>query len=356
MKTFTAIAIFMVLLCSCKSKTVVVTKFDIFEDFDVTTDLTDYEIVTSDLLTPSRIVVLDSLVFASEWQSDPMIVCYDMETQTINRFLRKGRGPGEVSNLLRLYAGGDSTIQATVDPGGLFIYNKADIRNAVMPDEIISLKEGYSAFNSIVKAGPGSVIFMGKDPENTKSPKTRFCIYDLKTDRVHCFGEYPSRDENVKNIPAEDFSRQTAYQGDVVVRPDGSRAVAFYLYAVGFDIIDIKERTVVQSKFYQYPTVSSEYIPEIQANVIRRVPESYRGFINAFCSNDYIYFLYTDKTFGEADSTTGRHILKYDWDGNPVCHYVLDEEVNSFTMDKSEENLYATRIDENSGYLIRYKI
>lgn len=330
-------------------------EFDIFGDFSETKYLTNFEIVSSSFLYPQDIVIIDSLVIANERDSDPMIVRFNMSTQSSDKFLRKGRGPGETTNLLSVRAYGDSLIQASVDPETLFIYDIYDIDKR-LPIEIISLKQGSYAFSTITKTGTGDLIYCGKDPENKKSDNTRFCIYEPRTDSVYCFGEYPSEDNGIKDIPAEDFSRPTAYQGNIIVKPDNSKAVAIYLYAVGFDIINIEERSVLLSKFYQYPQITTTWIPDLNINAVRRIPEAYRGFIDSFCSNEHIYFLYSGKTFNESNYSSGRHILKYDWNGKPVCHYILEEDVDTFAMDKNEENIYATKIDEEAGYLIRYGI
>jgi len=340
--------------CACGVREYNTFDFEIFEDFPSEANLVKEEIVLSDLLYPRGLVLIDSLLFINERQSDPMIVCYNTMTGVKTSFLRKGRGPGETTNLLNVVAYGDSMIQATVEPETLFIYSADSIRNATLPTDIISLKAGHYGFSTITKVGLRSLIYIGKDVDNKKSNNTRFCIYDTKTGQVDCFGEYPIDDKSLKHIPAEDFSRPTAYQGEIIVKPDGSSAVAFYFYAVGFDIIDIDKREITTSKFYQYPGVTSSYIPEIGANAIRRVPKAHTGFIDSFVSNDHIYFLYSDKRFEDSRYSSGKHILKYDWKGIPVGHYVLDEEIDTFTIDKDERYLYATTTDLENTLLIRY--
>ena len=75
MKTIKVLIIlsFIFLFCSCNYKRNV--GFEIFGDFAVVSNLDDYEIITSDLLYPTGIVLLDSVLFINEYKSDPMIVC-----------------------------------------------------------------------------------------------------------------------------------------------------------------------------------------------------------------------------------------------------------------------------------------
>jgi len=224
-----------------------------------------------------------------------------------------------------------------------------------MPTEIVHLKRGYIAHASIAKLDDEKLIYSGKDPYDERTNHTRFSIFNFLSDSVYCFGEYPSEDKEIDKIPSTGYNRLTAYQGNITVKPDKRKAVMIYYYAVGFDIIDITTQTIAISKMYQYPMVDLLTIPNTNIQGIKNNSESYRGFIDLFCNDYFIYVLYSDKTF-EENYREGRHILKYDWDGNPVCRYILSEEISSFTIDKYEKNLYATRNDEEFGYIIRYQM
>lgn len=180
-----------------------------------------------------------------------------------------------------------------------------------------------------------------------------FCIFENRNLTV---GEYPAEDVSIEKFPTENNCKLNAYQGTPVLKPDRSKSVVTYYYAVGFDIIDLETLRLEQSLFYQYPQVEASYIPELKTHAIKRDMNSLRGFLDAWCSDDFIYFLYSGKTFSDPNHTAGKYILKYNWSGEPLCLYELDRDIACFALDKDETTLYAGLSEEESSRIICYSL
>lgn len=159
----------------------------------------------------------------------------------------------------------------------------------------------------------GMFLYVGRNQDDDGPNMHRFCIWQEETGKIETFGTYPADGRIIDKLPADDFSRPTAYHGTAELSPDRSKAVVTYYYAVGFDILDLPGCRISNSVFYQYPQVESVTIPQLKVQAVRRVPESFRGFLDCSCNNEHIYVLYSAKKFSEADCNIGSYILKYDW-------------------------------------------
>lgn len=343
-------------LFSCEKHNSVST-IDVLKQFSKTIELSQPEVLISDLLDPAGIIKLDSLLVISEPMNDPMLTMYSISGKHIANFLRKGRGPGETSNLLFATSYTDSTFQVTVDPESVFLYKMKDVLSGkTLPYCEFNLPIGKYAFSTILKYNDDDYLYIGKDSEKHDNNDNRFCVYHADSKTIDSFGVYPEKDESIVEFPTEDYSKLNAYQGRPVLKPDHSKSVISYYYAVGFDIIDLKTLHIEKSLFYQYPQVEVSYIPELKINAIKRDLNSLRGFLDVWCNDDSIYFLYSGKFFSNSDHSAGKYILKYNWDGEPLCIYQLDQEISCFTLDKGETTIYAGLSEGMSACIICYSL
>lgn len=112
----------------------------------------------------------------------------------------------------------------------------------------------------------GLFLYVGRNQDDGPNMH-RFCIWQEETGKIETFGTYPADDRIIDKLPADDFSRPTAYQGTAELSPDRSKAVVTYYYAVGFDILDLPGRRISNSVFYQYPQVESVTIPQLKVGL-----------------------------------------------------------------------------------------
>lgn len=331
---------------------------DVLAQFSDRVSLDCRDTVVAHLVNPMGVVfAADSLLVVSEPQGSPMILIYDLSGRLVQGFLRRGRGPGETSNLLRTSLCSPASIQASVDPETVYIYDiDRLLEGDIQPREEFALPSGAYAFPSISVLDSTHLLYVGKDPSGEPAEEHRFCIYNTVTGITETFGSYPEEDRLIKEFPADDFSKPTAYQGTPVFSPDHSKAVVIYYYAVGFDILDMDGRRIDRSVFYQYPQAEAEWLPEIETHVVRRNPDSQRGFLDCWCNDEHIYLLYSGKTFSQPDYGEGKYILRYGWDGSPQRLYELEHEASCFTVSADESSIYSVVQDREEAYVVRYDI
>ena len=343
--------------CAC-CKNITPSGTDVLSQFSDRVGLDCRDTVIAPLVNPMGVVfAADSLLVVSEPEGSPMILIYDLSGRRIQGFLRRGRGPGETPNHLRTALCSPNSIQASVDPETVYIYDiDSLLEGDVLPRDEFTLPSGTYAFPSISVLDSIHLLYVGKDRSKEPAVEHRFCIYNTSTGVTETFGSYPEDDRLIKKFPTDDFCKPTAYQGTVVISPDHSKAVVIYYYAVGFDILDIEERRLDKSVFYQYPQTEVEQIPEIETHVVRRNPDSLRGFLDCWCNDEHIYVLYSGKTFSQPGYGEGKYILRYGWDGSPQRLYELEHETSCFTVSADESSIYSVVQDSEDAYVVRYDI
>lgn len=322
----------------------------ILDDFSSVIILKDEICVTDSCVAPQNVVLMDDFLFYKEKAQNKLLRRLDLNTGEMLEFLSKGNGPGEVTNVIRL-AVSDSLLQIFVDPESVLCYSPNDLdKNLIYPSKEIRMPLGQSAFASAFKVND-KLFYSGKI---TETDTCRYCVYDIDKDSLYSFEGFPKIDFNIQDFPSNDMSKQLAYQGDFVFSPRQDKIFFFFFYGLGFEVIDADNWKVMHRTIYQYPNVKLKHIDQLNINKVERNPDSFCGFIDACATDDYIYVLYTNKTFKE-DYSSGKHILQYDWKGKPKVHYISEYDLNSISVDERNNAIYATTNEENAR-IIKYKI
>lgn len=322
-------------LLSCGNKMQPINLSDL--DKVQTISLFEPRIIAKGFINPSDIISFDTLIFISDRYSEDMIQVYSIDGQYIRGLLKSGRGPGESTNLLKLFNGFGNNICACVANETIYMYDIGDIlAGKSQPYRTIKLPNGHNAYSSIAIT-ESELLYVGRNPTDIKENKTLYCSYNYINNETRYFGSLPAIDPNVDNYPTNDFTIQTIYQGEPMCRPDGNKLVVPYYYSLGFEIIDISDNKVETSKLYTVPDVDIIEIPELCYNVVKRKENSLVGFLDIRCTQDYFYLLYSGKNFGHPTYNQGNIILKYDWKGCLQKKYILDREIYSFCLSDNED-------------------
>ena len=96
-------------LLSCGNKMQPINLSDL--DKVQTISLFEPRIIAKGFINPSDIISFDTLIFISDRYSEDMIQVYSIDGQYIRGLLKSGRGPGESTNLLKLFNGFGNNIK-----------------------------------------------------------------------------------------------------------------------------------------------------------------------------------------------------------------------------------------------------
>lgn len=278
---------------------------------------------------PYGFVVADSSViaFSSSMGQEQLFSC-NLKDGARHYSLKFGRGPGESLHANSIQLIGDS-VYVAVDPGMIYSYGRDDLtsRSNVMPR---SSRRG----NGMVAAG-GSVISFSRNIDD-ESNSMMYCT-ESKAD-TSWWGVFP-KDEI--SYPSGDESKQTAWQGKMVLSPDGSHGLFLFYYALGFDIIEVSSKTV-SHHVWLTPQVSVNHVDVLGVNVIKPDKSFVRNFIDATAAYDGFYALYTP-------DGTKKYVLSYNWDGVPVKAYEVGRKSRLIYVEPDGRTVYLLSADENGS-------
>ncbi|MBE9488368.1 MAG: hypothetical protein IMY73_04195 [Bacteroidetes bacterium] len=354
MKNFIKIQFLLIFaITSCSEKKV----NNCLDDFEETKNLKTEEIVLQNIDSESRnMIMFDSLCVLSSNFDETYLSMYNINSKKTIKWLNKGRGEGEILHFSDMHKYNDSILYVDAEPKMCLMFNIHDIEKGDYKC-LKNVKYSLRPSRNTVLVNDSTVIYQGEN-SSKDCLDNRFCMENIKTNKFVSFGEFPKEDEIIFTLPKENSVWFITYQGNIRYNKKKKRAVLFYYGAVGFEIMDTQKQKMEVSKFYQYPIVTITRIecPEFTANRAENVKSSKRGFIDGSCTDTAIYFLYSDKTFEEENKGMGVYVLKYDWKGNPIKKYILDTEITSFSLSEDEQYLYGLSSNDESEFVIKYKL
>ena len=163
---------------------------------------------------------------------------------------------------------------------------------------------------------------------------------------------YPSWAET-RNIPWTALPQ--LHSKHVAHSPDGQRVVV----AMGsHGLLSFLNRT--ESGVEEYKQIKYHpplfHITERGGSAFSR--DNVRGFVDVACDDNYIYALYSGRTINSygAESGYGKHLLVYDWAGNPIRRYILDIPLLwRIYFDRERNRIYGIA-NNPEGVLVQYQL
>lgn len=264
---------------------------------------------------------------------------------------RTGRGPGEVINIGSVQVLGDI----------LYVYDVSRAETAVL-DLGASIRECRQVLARTAPEPfsggallrpfrlhryPGGVLVVGLFDDGTW-----YASFDSRGEECGKVAqiEYDAT-EGMTSVEKSSFHLSSSFS----VRPDGGKAVCSMSVGGAFSIADIGPEGTVETvrKVYYAPQLSkSEGGRAVSPSYS---PENRRTFCGAASDERSIYLLYSGKSAldGAGPQYQCRHLLVYDWEGNPVRRYELSAELNSFCL--TGTTVYGVS-SYPSGRLYRYEL
>jgi len=270
---------------------------------------------------PRDILSTSNYIIMSEPMLDKVISLYDMTTRKFTRFLTKGQGPDELTDVFQIGAYNDSSFYAQ-DNQRQFVYSfDGDFAH---PSQKLKLPE-----NSGISSYYDRDICI-----HCQRAEKPFVLHDLKNQSHHEFGETIT----MKNCPSKDlqFMLQIAITGNARVKKMAWTSLLYDILEI-YDFSDTANIKTVKRYVGDLPPAQlREGRPSLATN-------------NKFCTNSitsddkYIYALYIGQTGEEREKSKDspcNKILVYDWDGNPVKMLKVDKEIRHISANEKQQTLY----------------
>lgn len=307
---------------------------------------------------PIQILAHDSLIFINEFRNDQLLYVYNAKSgELISRSANVGKGPNEFLPPIMI-SFDKSYDKLNIYDRSQSFYGEYKLSNSLgleLVGEKIRFNSGHSRVYKLDSTSFFSSGFFDKG---------RFCMYAKDEDTEIEMGEYPDLDIRVRgsdlsNDEIDNNIKEMIFQAKFGVRPDSHYFVACGILTGILEIYEIRGDTFIKKKeirerdYVDLDDFSNGTI--IKADIALSYP---RGFSDVFVTQEYIYVLYSGRSQKEFPyrSHLGSSILVFDWQGNPIWRFDVDEELKCITLNYSSNTVYAINVGEKEAGVIFYDL
>ena len=304
------------LMQSCEKKETGIT-------FRLSEEVTCEQIDTLSIGFPIVMVMNNDNLFIVDFH-EPMIIHYNLQDKKFDRFLYKGRGPGETMPPITLYAN-------PCDDNKLYRYSKQEYTMGFYPLDSLSLF--VPLFK--VKYGYYDVIPFEKDRYLAAvKDDQRYSILNSDGEVIDSFGDWPDffKGENLIPFDAKSMFHQVRFVNSYPKK----KIVAVSTHVL--DIIDYSlnvtnasiKRVLLAPYDYDYGSGSSLYAFGKDGIII--------GVSSVTCDDQHIYLLLDSGIIGEENIGVKKEIWILDWNGQPEKKLILDVDIMKITAYPLSDN------------------
>ena len=209
--------------------------------------------------------------------------------------------------------------------------NTRILKRLKFPKSIPSLRQSFVTKDSLLLAGILEVSRYGR----------RFVSYDLASKETRFFGELPDVKRNAQ-------LKEMLYSFVSDIRPDQSRyAIAMHNFN-RIEIYDSQGKTIctIGESFDRAKKIRNKDI--LQNNLT----DYYTGIV---ATNQYIFALKIDGSAKNFTQEKEVYVEVFDWDGNPVHRFILQEYAQGVAYDEDSKVLYSVN-HWTHGNIYKYDI
>ena len=288
---------------------------------------------------PNAMALSDSILAVIDAKSDSMLLFFNIKT---GKYLRKagvrGQGPSEFTVISSLSSCGESAFS-------FYDMNKKKFycTNAITEDDV-----QFTSVFSVDSVHPLEVHLManGKYIAPGIYDNYRFCLLEPDGQVQSTFGEWPYRDEEEKKVSG--IVRSQAYMFHIAASPSKTKFIASLLTAdmLAFYQLENDSVRLIKESILAYPDYRYRNNPTEYSGISRDAPMTY---LCATCTEDYVYVLYSGKTFREhaLASFSGNTIYVYTWSGDKIAMLKSDKTLKQICLSEDEKSKYAIAYDPN---------
>lgn len=284
---------------------------------------------------PIQLVMADSLLLIGDFGEELVKVVDPVSGKEINSICRKGRGPGEFSERIKItYNKQDHAINIfEVQVKTLAQFPISQVLNWEN-DSVKKIHLDKPFIQQVIKCNDSLLVGVGM-------LEKRYALFNSDGKSMSVKYDYPEL--SGKNWPYD--LKSIAYQNDLVVNSTGSRFAEASLYCDNIEFFAVRGTDIDKIKEYQSYSPDLDNRSSGDMRMLHPKEDTKFGYLDICEQRKHVYCLYSGKTIkasrGKGGPFQGSTIRVFDFDGNPVISYKLDHDVFKFTVDSQERTIYA---------------
>ena len=297
-------------------------------------------ILIENLLDPTVIEVLDSLIIISNYKAEPLIEIYTTSGVLVKKMIHKGKGPSEILAV--------GLIQVS-DKNNCFYVNDLFAKKIIRYDlpEILE-DEGYKpeiVFNALRYDDEENILYdkvlVGEHffvAEN-RSPEGRILLIDKNGKSLGYFLGFPKKEEVNPKLTENANSR--LYASAVTLSPDLTK-MAMASYSAGMiDLLSLENDYISPIWTYQeFLPTNIEAMPMGSQIVAVHTSKSKSAYLDICATNNYVYALFSGRLAEEKDYAYGNIIRVINWEATEFFELHLDRKIKRLTASLDDKKIY----------------
>jgi hypothetical protein len=280
------------------------------------------------LRDPCEILILDTIAMVRSNSGNYYVDVIGLKSRrVIKQLLFKGKGPDEY----------------------LFVSDMVKFENSIDIHDVLNKRIVSYNRDSLLKDFYKPKIVWQNNTDATylksKRGKDSLCISTgLLTNGMYVLTSkkeirnYLSYPFDEKHINESNLIKGTAYQGRLMCHPEQLKFVFAYSGGAMIEICSYGNSGISKEKnlHFQLP----EYVSYKNGTAKER--ESLRGFHSLAVTSNSIFTLYSGKKVGDCinHSIEGKYLLEFNWEGELICKYILDQGLRCIAIGNKEKELY----------------
>lgn len=278
-------------------------------------------------------------------ETEPQLHLFSTKSgEHIKSLYPKGRGPGEAISVPHIEVHPQTGMSYFYDYTACRLhYFQMDsiIRHSNTTDHLYSSSAPYMA--QVLKSQENYVGIEGVRKKDGKIPRIFLFNRDTIIDE---YFHYPPVELHIKN-----GIKSSYVYANYSISPQGNKMVCTSIYGAIMEIFNIT------SKRIELDTVIGFIKPVYDTDkngFLKILPqETIWGFIDSYATKDYIYTIYC----GENNIQNKNKIAVFDWNGQGVCLYTTDYNLECICVNDHTQTLYATAVDaEGEKIIVEFKL
>lgn len=284
-----------------------------------------------DIDAPSRIYWSDSLLlFKDNASKRAQLFVHDLRTGKTNHFIKQGRGPGELLGVFYVAFIRDTTLVWDITQGKVLSAVTDSLKHgSYYPKTCWSSDVSWQKVSCITGFGSQVIGLGSKDCKRVVRVHNRDGI-------IPVFSYNPDLAEKYE----ADIVLK-AYEGVIKANEKKNACVVACRYADQLEIVNFDTGKPVFVKGPELFEPQSEVVTVRGGNTLSHPADEKKGYIDVCCDDELIYALYSGREMKERNSSFGRILRVFSWDGEYVATYNFDRDILAIDIDSHNDMVYA---------------
>ncbi len=302
---------------------------------------------------PTKIIRKDSLYVILTPKSKYRFAIYNERSGDLQHLVRAGKGEGEGLYYLNLSLNGNIVSSLDFGTGRFVEIDLSKYTNSGYMPTFTALTTGGKTPLNAIRAG-NQLISTGVYTEG------RYCVSNLADDTDAFSVTYPECSDELLS----DTIKSIFYASNcLAVNPSQNRLACANMQYGCLDICDINgnQLTRINELHLNHASVSFQHKRSRGRGMWHPVAYTRNnlfGFCDVTSSDDYIFALYSGRTYRKHKNNIdkGQTILVFDWNGSHVRSYQLSSSCSSISYDKASNTIYALSHKKGKAEIIKLNL